>query len=113
MDVEGKEFSSEPISKGLLFERFILLSCIILPTSKTENGLVKLLLNVNDEYSVEDTIDACLGSSADAQFAIGSSLDGRRNAAFSLGELRLYNSIQNEAEKKLLQNYVEQKWDVK
>lgn len=106
-DRNKRNLTSNPLPKAEFFDRFVLLSCEVIPIMKYRYLLVQ---RVNNEYEVKKPVVGDLNFNAGASYSIGANTQGSENAAFELGELLIYQSIQTDDEKAQLYNYVKEKW---
>lgn len=108
VDINKKNFSTRPIPKDTFLNRFILLSCKIVP--KGSNFILKLSIKNGPQSQI--TISGNLGQNSEANFAIGANLNGKDNAAFDLAELIVYERNITEVEQLQLEKYIEEKYEI-
>lgn len=102
-DIQNNEFSLEPISNECFFNKWASVICELFFNKDTK--LSELALNIvveKQNYSTKKEIQANIGSNTHLNLVIGSNLEHEENAAFTMSNLKIYNTILTESEKNQL-----------
>ncbi len=99
-DVDGNEFTFEPVKKPIFYEKFVFFCCSIIPRNNNIDLQFSVMdIDSYDENTTEKTISANLGCKGKHSQILGANLDQRRNAAFQMSQLLIYNAAHSKKDR--------------